>query len=98
MGRVQGKVALITGAGRGQGRSHAVRLAEEGADIIGIDLGAAAAASIGTVPYAVATEEDLDDTAALVEKQGRRMVAIRADVRDHEAMTAAVDRGVGELG
>jgi (+)-trans-carveol dehydrogenase len=94
MGRVEGKVALITGAARGQGRSHAVRLAEEGADIVGIDLPGA----VSTVPYPLATEDDMAETVALVEKEGRRMVALHADVRDADAMTAAVERGVDELG
>lgn len=94
MGRVQGKVAAITGAARGQGRSHAVRLAEEGADIIAIDI----ASQIDTVPYAMGTSEDLAETARLVESLGRRIVTAEVDVRDFEALQAAFDRGVGELG
>jgi NAD(P)-dependent dehydrogenase (short-subunit alcohol dehydrogenase family) len=78
MGRVAGKVAFITGAARGQGRSHAVRLAEEGADIIAVDI----CADIGTVPYPMASEADLAETARLAEKHGRRVVARAADVRD----------------
>ncbi|OHV34777.1 3-ketoacyl-ACP reductase [Pseudofrankia sp. EUN1h] len=93
-GRVAGKVALITGAARGQGRAHAVRLAQEGADIIALD----ACAPMTTVPYPLAGEAELAETAALVEALGRRVVARRADVRDLAAVTAAVDEGVAELG
>jgi NAD(P)-dependent dehydrogenase (short-subunit alcohol dehydrogenase family) len=77
-GQFEGKVALITGAARGQGRSHAVRFAEEGADIIAIDM----CAQIDSVPYPMASPEDLDETVNLVEKTGRRIVAEQADVRD----------------
>jgi (+)-trans-carveol dehydrogenase len=94
MARLEGKVALITGAARGQGRSHAARLAQEGADIIATD----ALVDVGTVGYPLASQEDLDETVRLVEKQGRRIVARRADVRDSAAMRRAVDDGVGELG
>ena len=94
MGRVQGKVAFITGAGRGQGRSHAVRLAEEGADIIAVDI----CHDLGTVNYPLATPEDLQETARLVEKLDRRIVAVRADVRDTGQLRSALERGVGELG
>jgi len=93
-GRVAGKVAFITGAARGQGREHAVRLAEEGADIIGVDI----CEDIDTVGYPGPTEADLADTAALVEKAGRRAATAKVDVRDHEALRAAVDRAVSELG
>ena len=75
MGRVQGKVAFITGAGRGQGRSHALRLAEEGADIIAVDI----CEDIATIGYPMATQADLDETAKLVEKTGRSIVAVKAD-------------------
>jgi len=78
MGRVQGKVAFITGAARGQGRSHAVRLAEEGADIIAVDL----CQDYETVDYPMATPDDLKETARLVEEQGRRIVTVQADVRE----------------
>lgn len=94
MGRVQGKVAFITGAARGQGRSHAVRLAEEGADIIGID----ALDDEPFAPYRLATQDDLDETIALVEKTGRRMIGVKADVRDRAALVAAVETGVMEFG
>jgi (+)-trans-carveol dehydrogenase len=93
-GRVENKVAFITGAARGQGRSHAVRLAEEGADIIAIDL----CAQIDSVPYPMATPQDLADTVRAVEACGRRIVARQADVRDLDAVRQAVDDGVAELG
>jgi len=93
-GRLEGKVAFITGAARGQGRSHAVRMAEEGADIIAVDL----CDQIDTVAYPMATREDLDETVNLVEKTGRRIVAERADVRDLERLTAVVADGVAQLG
>ena len=93
-GRVAGKVAFITGAGRGQGRSHAIRLAEEGADIIAVDI----CRDYGTVPYAMATEGDLAQTVKAVEALDRRIVATQADVRDAAALRAAVDDGVAQLG
>jgi len=93
-GRVEGKVAFITGAARGQGRSHAVRLAEEGADIIAIDL----CSPIDTVGYPMATSEDLAETVRLVEALDRRIVARQADVRDVDAVKAAVDDGVSQFG
>jgi len=93
-GRVQGKVALITGAARGQGRAHAVRLAQEGADVIALDV----AAPLPSVAYESATPEDLAETAALVEKLDRRIVTARVDVRDLDALRSAVDDGVAELG
>jgi NAD(P)-dependent dehydrogenase (short-subunit alcohol dehydrogenase family) len=90
----EGKVALITGAARGQGRSHAVRFAEEGADIIAFDL----CEQIDSVAYPLATPEDLDETVNLVEKTGRRIVAEQGDVRDFERLKTAVTNGVAELG
>jgi (+)-trans-carveol dehydrogenase len=93
-GRVEGKVAFITGAARGQGRSHAVRLAEEGADIIALDI----CAPVETVGYPLASDEDLAETVALVEKFGRRIVAVHADVRDFDALRTGLERGVHELG
>ena len=93
-GRVAGKVAFITGAARGQGRSHAIRLAEEGADIIAVDI----CRDYGTVPYAMATEADLAQTVKAVEAMDRRIVATQADVRDAAALKAAVDDGVAQLG
>ena len=94
MGRVEGKVAFITGAARGQGRSHAVRLAEEGADIIAVDI----CRSLPTVPYGGATRADLDGTAKLVEDLDRRIVVREADVRDLGQLEAAVQEGLSELG
>jgi SDR family mycofactocin-dependent oxidoreductase len=94
MGRVEGKVAFITGAARGQGRSHAVRLAEEGADIIAIDI----CDDVATVPYPLATKDDLDETARLVRATGRNIVATVADVRDYTALRDVVNAGVAEFG
>jgi len=94
MGRVEDKVAFITGAARGQGRSHAVHLAEEGADIIAVDI----CEDITSNEYPLARPEDLDETARLVEKTGRRIVPIQADVRDRRALAEALDRGITELG
>jgi SDR family mycofactocin-dependent oxidoreductase len=93
-GRVAGKVAFITGAARGQGRSHAVRLAQEGADIIAVDV----CADMPGMPYPGATEADLAETAKQVEALDRRIVAARADVRDYGALKAALDDGVAQLG
>ncbi len=94
MGRVQDKAVFITGAARGQGRVHALRLAAEGADIIAVDL----CQDIATNSYPLATRDDLEETVRGVEKLGRRIVARRADVRDPAALRAAVDEGVGVLG
>jgi (+)-trans-carveol dehydrogenase len=93
-GRVEGKVAFITGAARGQGRSHAVRLAQEGADIIAIDI----CKPIEGVQVPPATPEDLAETADLVKGHNRRIVTAEVDVRDYDAMKAAVDGGVEQLG
>lgn len=93
-GRVEGKVALVTGAARGQGRAYALRLAEEGADIIAIDI----CAPVRGVRYAPATSEDLADTAREVQALGRRVVASIVDTRDLAALTASVDDGVTHLG
>lgn len=93
-GRVEGKVAFITGAARGQGRSHALRLAEEGADIIAID----ACEPVGDMPYEFPTEADLAETARQVEALDRRIVTHKADIRDYEALKSAVDDGVAQLG
>lgn len=93
-GLLEGKVAFITGAARGQGRSHAVRFAEEGADIIAFDL----CDQMSSVAYPMATPEDLDETVNLVEKTGRRIVAEQGDVRDFERLKTAVANGVAELG
>ena len=95
MARLEGKVAFITGAARGQGRAEAVRLAAEGADIIAVDIA-------GPVSeynrYAPVTQDDLDETAKLVEAEGRRIIARRADVRDLDALQSAVDEGVAAFG
>jgi SDR family mycofactocin-dependent oxidoreductase len=93
-GRVAGKVAFITGAARGQGRSHALRLAAEGADIIAVDL----CQQVASVPYAMSTPEDLAETVSEVEALDRRIVATQADVRDYAAVKAALDDGVAQLG
>ena len=93
-GRVAGKVAFITGAARGQGRSHAIRLAQEGADIIAVDL----CGQVATVPYEMSTPDDLAETVKEVEALDRRIVATQADVRDYGAVKAAVDDGVAQLG
>ena len=93
-GRVAGKVAFITGAGRGQGRSHAIRLAQEGADIIAVDL----VRQVDSVPYPMSTPADLAQTVKEVEALDRRIVATEADVRDYGALKAALDNGVAQLG
>jgi SDR family mycofactocin-dependent oxidoreductase len=93
-GNLEGKVALITGAARGQGRSHAIRLAEDGADIIAIDI----ARQIASVPYPMATPEDLEITRKEVDALGRRVFTAQADIREFEALKKAVDAGVAELG
>jgi len=95
MGSLDGKVAFITGAARGQGRSHAIRLAEEGADIIALDLGSDA---IETVDYPTGTSEELDETVAEVEARGRRAVKGLADVRDLAQVQSVVDAGLKHLG
>jgi SDR family mycofactocin-dependent oxidoreductase len=94
MGRVEGKVAFITGAARGQGRSHAIRLAQEGADIIAVDI----CRDFETVGYPMATPDDLKETAAAVESLDRRIVAVEADVRERGQLAAALERGIAELG
>jgi SDR family mycofactocin-dependent oxidoreductase len=93
-GRLEGKVAFITGMARGQGRAHAMRMAEEGADIIGVDI----CAQIEPVNYPLASPEDLMETERLVKERGRRVVTRIADVRDREALRTALDEGVAELG
>src|ERR1700743_34563 len=93
-GRLGGKVAFITGAARGQGRTHAIRLAHEGADIIAVDV----CEDVPTVPFHGATEADLAETVKQVEALDRRIVATKADVRDFPALVQALDAGVAELG
>ncbi|ETD32361.1 3-ketoacyl-ACP reductase [Williamsia sp. D3] len=94
MGKLEGKVAFITGAARGQGRSHAIRLAQEGADIIAVDT----AKQVATVPYDTATAADLEQTVRDVEALDRRIVASEVDVRDLAALKKAADDGVAALG
>ncbi|MDT9592200.1 mycofactocin-coupled SDR family oxidoreductase [Nocardioides zeae] len=94
MGKVEGKVALVTGAARGQGRSHAVRLAAEGADVIVVDV----PREVTEIAYPTGTREELEETVALVEGQGRRAVAIAADVRDVDDLVSGVASAVEQLG
>jgi (+)-trans-carveol dehydrogenase/(-)-trans-carveol dehydrogenase len=94
MGKLDGKVAFITGAARGQGRSHAIRLAQEGADIIAVDI----CEDIASVAYPLSTEVDLAETVKAVEALDRRIIATKVDVRDYAGLKAAVDHGVAEFG
>lgn len=94
MGKLEGKVAFITGAARGQGRSHAIRLAQEGADIIAVDV----SQQVETVPYDTARPGDLEETVREVEALDRRIIATEADVRDLSALRQAADDGVAQLG
>ncbi|GAA1844833.1 mycofactocin-coupled SDR family oxidoreductase [Pseudonocardia ailaonensis] len=93
-GRLEGKVAFITGAARGQGRAHAVKLASEGADIVGLDI----CGQIDSVDYPMSTPEDLQETVELVEKHGRRMIAGAGDVRDIESLRALYAEGEATFG
>ncbi len=94
MADLQGKVAFVTGAARGQGRAHAVRLAREGADILALDI----CADISAMDYPNATRAELDETAELVAAQGRKIVALTADVRDLDGLRQAFDEGMASLG
>lgn len=94
MGQLTGRVAMITGGARGQGRSHAVTLAAEGADIVLCDI----AEPIGSVPYPLSSEDDLAQTIELVEKTGRQCVAVQADVRSPAAMNGLAERAIAEFG
>jgi SDR family mycofactocin-dependent oxidoreductase len=94
MGKFDGKVAFITGAARGQGRSHAVRLAQEGADIIAVDI----CKQMKTVGYPMSSPQDLEQTVKEVAAAGRRIVARQVDVREYEALQQAFDEGTAELG
>ncbi|MFZ2176496.1 MAG: mycofactocin-coupled SDR family oxidoreductase [Rhodococcus sp. (in: high G+C Gram-positive bacteria)] len=94
MGKLSGQVAFITGAARGQGRAHAVKMASEGADIIAVDL----CAPVKSVGYEMATEADLAETVALVEAQGQRIASRVADTRDLDELQEAVDAGVAQFG
>ncbi|WP_319447975.1 MULTISPECIES: mycofactocin-coupled SDR family oxidoreductase [unclassified Mycobacterium] len=94
MGSLDGKVAFITGVARGQGRSHAIRLADDGAHIIGVDI----CADIASNGYPMASRDELDETVALVEEKGGKMLASIADVRDFHQLKAALDTGVEHFG
>ena len=94
MGSLDGRVVFITGAARGQGRSHAVMCAEEGANIVGVDI----CEDLEMVPYKLGTAEDLEETARLVEKTGQEMLFQKADVRDKAALQATFDAGVQQFG
>jgi len=94
VGRVEDKVAFVTGAARGQGRSHAVRLAEEGAHIIAVDV----CHDVDSIGYPMARPEDLEETAKLVEKTGRNAVVAQADVRDAGQLSEVLQRGIAEFG
>jgi SDR family mycofactocin-dependent oxidoreductase len=94
MSKLPGKVAFISGIARGQGRAHAIRLAREGADIIGFDI----CEQMATVPYAMSTRTDLEETIKLVEGENRRIIAEQADVRDGDAVAAVLARGVELIG
>jgi SDR family mycofactocin-dependent oxidoreductase len=94
MGKLDGRVAFITGAARGQGRSHAIRLAQEGADILAVDI----CAQIDSVTYSMSTPSDFTETVRAVEAEGRRILARQGDVRDEAALRAAIDEGTGSLG
>jgi SDR family mycofactocin-dependent oxidoreductase len=94
MGRLTGKVAFITGIARGQGRSHALRLAEEGASIVGVDV----CRQLDSVGYAMSTPDDMAETVKLVEERDARIVTAEADVRDPGALRSVLETGVAELG
>jgi (+)-trans-carveol dehydrogenase len=94
MGKLDGKVAFVTGAARGQGRSHALRLAAEGADIIAVDL----CQQIESVPYPMGSRQDLAETVARVESLDRQVIAAQADVRDEAALQAAFEKGFAQFG
>ena len=93
-GRLEGRVAFITGAARGQGRAHAIALAREGADVVCLDV----PDDLETLPYAPGTAEDLEQTVAAVEALDRRAIAVQGDVRRQEDLDAAVERTVSDLG
>ena len=94
MGKLDGKVAFVTGGARGQGRSHSVLFAEEGADIVILDI----AADIATAPYSLSRPDDLEHTSQLVQDRGRRCMTIVGDVRDSEQVQSAVDQAIAEFG
>jgi SDR family mycofactocin-dependent oxidoreductase len=94
MGKLDGQVAVVTGGARGQGRSHAIHIAREGADVVICDL----CHDVEAVRYPMATPDDLEETVRLVEKEGRRCVALQADVRDYDQVKAVTDRAADEFG
>ncbi|WAC54180.1 mycofactocin-coupled SDR family oxidoreductase [Gordonia sp. SL306] len=94
MSGLEGRVAFITGAGRGQGRAHAIRLAQDGADVIAVDI----CENVASMTYPNASQEDLEETARLVEKEGRRVIARKADVRDFAGLSTAFQEGYDEFG
>lgn len=94
MSGLEDRVAFITGVGRGQGRAHAIRLAREGVDIIGVDI----CENVDSMTYPNASEDDLDETVRLVEKESRRMVGLKADVRNYRQLTAAFEEGYEQFG
>jgi SDR family mycofactocin-dependent oxidoreductase len=94
MSGLEGRVAFVTGAGRGQGRAHAIRLAREGVDIIGVDI----CENVDSMTYPNASEADLEETVRLVEKESRRMVGLKADVRNYRQLTAAFEEGYEQFG
>jgi SDR family mycofactocin-dependent oxidoreductase len=94
MGRVEGKIALVTGAARGQGRNHAWRFAEQGADVIVLDI----CSDLPTIPYGLGTQDALDETAAGIRARGQRVVSATVDIRDGERLTDVVSSAVSELG
>src|SRR5205823_687401 len=94
MGVLSGKVALISGVARGQGRSHAIRLAEEGANILGFDI----CRQLDSVEYPMSTRDDLAETVKLVEEAGGKILAVEADVRDRVAVSQVVQDGLAHFG
>jgi SDR family mycofactocin-dependent oxidoreductase len=94
MGKLDGQVAVVTGGARGQGRSHAIHIAREGADVVICDV----CHDLDAVRYPMATPDDLEETVRLVEKEGRRCVALQADVRDYDQVAAVTDRAAEEFG
>lgn len=94
MGRLEGRVAFVTGAARGQGRNHAIRMAKEGADLVVLDI----CSQIDSVNYPMATRDDLDETVAAIEREGRRVVAQQADIRSAIEVRSVVDEAIAAFG